>query len=54
MAHPESVNLFFAKVDIGTTAARIPIWMGFTTAKENTPKTWMVSPGTGGMDQPIP
>lgn len=53
MTHQESINLFPDKVDIGTTAAQIPISTGFTTAKENTPRTWMASPGMDGMDQPI-
>lgn len=53
MAQQEPINLFSEKVDIGTTAAQIPIWTGFTTAKENTPRTWMASPGMDGTDQPI-
>lgn len=54
MIHQEYINLSPDKVDIGTTAAQIPTWMGFTTAKESTPRAWMASPGTGGTARPIP
>lgn len=53
MTHQESNNFFPDQVDIGTTAAQIPTWMGFTIAKENTPRTWMASPGMAGTDPPI-